>query len=94
MSEKGIDISPQTSKSLEQVSNWETSQVIIALNARALEGLSLRSSKPVVLTWAIPDPLEVQGAPETRKAAFESAYQSLESNLKDLAAAILNEPQV
>jgi phosphate transport system protein len=93
MAEKGIDISRQTSKSLEQVANWETSQVIIGLSPRALEGLSLRSSKPVVLAWPIQDPLETQGPSEARRAAFEAAYQSLESNLKDLAAAILDEPQ-
>jgi protein-tyrosine-phosphatase len=90
MAEKGVDISGQTSKSLEQVPNWENSQVIIALDPRALEGLTLRSSKPIVLTWSIQDPLEVQGSTDARKAAFESAYQSIQSNLKDLADAILD----
>ncbi len=93
MANKGVDISRQTSKSLEQVPNWENYQVIIALSARALDGLPLRSNKPIVLTWSISDPLEVEGLPEARKAAFESAYQSLESNLKELAAAIFDEPQ-
>jgi protein-tyrosine-phosphatase len=94
MARKGIDISRQASKSLEQVPNWEKSQAIIALNARALEGLPLRSSKPVVLTWPIPDPIEASSQPgDARNAAFESAFQAIESNLKDLAAAVLDEPQ-
>jgi phosphate transport system protein len=93
MAEKGIDISRQSSKSLEQVPNWENCQVIVALGSRALDGLPLRSNKPVVLTWSIIDPSEVQGSAEIRKAAFESAYKSLETNLKELAAAILDEPQ-
>jgi len=90
MAQKGIDISAQTSKSLEQVSNWENSQVIVALDPRALEGLTLRSTKPIVLTWSLQDPLAAQVTPENRKAAFESAYQAIQSNLKDLAAAILD----
>jgi phosphate transport system protein len=90
MREKGVDLSGQTSKSLEQVPNWENFQLIIALDPRALDGLTLRSSKPIVLTWSIQDPLEVEGSAETRKAAFENAFQSIQSNLKDLAAAILD----
>jgi protein-tyrosine-phosphatase len=93
MAEKGIDISRQSSKSLEQVTHWENFQVIVALDSRALDGLHLRSNKPIVLTWPISDPSGVQMPPEARQAAFESAYQSLESNLKELAAAVLDEPQ-
>jgi len=93
MARKGVDISRQCSKSLEQLPHWENSQVIIALNAQALDGLALRSSKPIVLTWPVQDPIEVVAAGEARNAAFESAYQAIESNLKDLAAAVLDEPQ-
>lgn len=93
MAEKGIDISRQTSKSLEQMPNWENCQVIVALDSRSLENLHLRSNKPIVLTWPIDDPCRAQGSPEARKSAFESAYKSLETNLKELAAAILEEPQ-
>ena len=93
MASRGVDISRQASKSLEQVPNWEDYQVIIALGKRALEGLSLRSSKPILLTWSIPDPAEVGGPPEVSNAAFENAFQALESNLKELAAALFDEPQ-
>jgi phosphate transport system protein len=93
MAGEGVDISRQTSKSLEQVPNWEDYQVIIALGSRALEGLPLRSSKPVLLTWSIKDPSEVEGPAEVRHAAFEAAFHSLESNLKELAAAIFDEAQ-
>jgi phosphate transport system protein len=93
MASQGLDISRQTSKSLEQVPGWEDYQVIIGLGARALEGLPLRSNKPILLTWFINDPSEVEGPAEVREAAFESAFHALELNLKELAAAIFDEPQ-
>ena len=93
MAGKGVDLSPQSSKSLEQVANWENCQVIIALGTLTPESLPLRSNKPIVLTWPIKDPFEIGGSPEDRKAAFESAFRSLEANLKELAAAIFDEPQ-
>jgi phosphate transport system protein len=93
MASKGLDISGQTSKSFEQVPGWEDYQVIVGLGARALEGLPLRSNKPILLTWSINDPSEVEGPAEVREAAFESAFHALESNLKELAAAIFDEPQ-
>lgn len=92
MAQQGMDISTQASKSMEQVRNWENAQVIVALDKRALDGLQLHSNKPIVLQWLMTDPSEIQ-EPEARKAAFQSAYQSLQSNLKELAAAILDEPQ-
>jgi phosphate transport system protein len=92
MAVKGIDISQQNSKSLEQVPYWQDYQVIVALGTRALEGLTLRSNKPILLTWSIKDPTETASA-EMSEAAFESAYLSLESNLRELAAAIFDEPQ-
>jgi phosphate transport system protein len=93
MAGKGVDISRQTSKSLEQVPNWENYQVIIALDEDALDGLPLRSNKPILLTWPIVDPSKADGPDEFRKTAFESAFCSLESNLKELAAAIFDDPQ-
>ena len=93
MARQGVDISQQTSKSIEQVPAWEDYQVIIALGANALEGLPLRSNKPILLTWSIKDPSEVEGPAEVREAAFESAFHTLELNLKELAAAIFDEPQ-
>ena len=45
MAEKGIDISRQTSKSLEQVPQWEHYQVVIALGAQAREALPVRAQQ-------------------------------------------------
>lgn len=93
MAGKGVDISQQTSKSLEEVPGWQDYQVIIAMGAESLERLPLHSNKPILLTWTIEDPSEVDGPADAREAAFESAFSALESNLKELAAAIFDEPQ-
>jgi phosphate transport system protein len=90
---KGTDISRQAAKTLEQVPRWDQSQVIIALGPEAGSALPRLPAKTIVLTWPIPDPARVTGPSETWKPAFESAARSLESNIRELAAAILEEPQ-
>ena len=93
MAQKGIDISGQTSKSLEQVPQWEQYQVVVALGAQAREALARAAKKTICFTWSVPDPAQVEGAPDAVQAAFESAYQSLESHIRELVGAILEEPQ-
>jgi phosphate transport system protein len=90
---KGLDISAQASKALEQVPHWEQFQVVVALGAQARKALPTRPGKTVYFTWPIKDPAEVEGSPDQVKAAFESAYSSLEAHIKELLGAILEEPQ-
>jgi phosphate transport system protein len=92
MAEKGIDISHQTSKALEQVPQLEQHQVVIALGAQARKALPARPGKTICFTWAVKDPAEVEGSPEVVHAAFDSACQSLEAQIKELAGAILEQP--
>jgi len=93
MAGKGIDIGGQVSKTLDQLPNWDQSQVIVVLGAEVREKLPARPGKVLLLNWSIPDPSGLMGPPETIETAFESAYRSLESNLRDLVGAILDEPQ-
>ncbi len=93
MAEKGIDISGQASKGLEQVPHWEHHQVVVALGAQARKALPARPGKTIYFTWAIKDPAEVEGSPNVVQAAFESARQSLEAHIGELVGAILEEPQ-
>jgi phosphate transport system protein len=93
MAQKGIDLSRQTSKSLEQVPQWELYQVVIALSAQARDALPIRAKKTICLTWSVPDPAQVQGPPDAVVATFESAFQSLQSQIRELVGAILEQPQ-
>jgi phosphate transport system protein len=93
MAQKGIDLSRQTSKSLEQVPQWEQYQVVIALSAQAREALPIRAKKTIYLTWPVPDPAQIEATPDAKVAAFESAFQFLQSHIRELVGAILEQPQ-
>jgi phosphate transport system protein len=93
MAQKGMDISRQTSKSLEQVPQWEQYQVVIALSAQDREALPIRAKKTICLTWSIPDPSQVEAPPDAAMAAFESAFQSLQTQIRELVGAIQEQPQ-
>jgi arsenate reductase len=92
MAEKGIDISGQQSKPLEQVPQWEHFQVVVALGTQARKAFPIRPGKTIFFTWSIKDPATIGGPSDLLRTAFESAYQSLESHIKELLAAILEEP--
>jgi phosphate transport system protein len=93
MAQKGLDLSRQSSKSLEQVPQWELYQVVVALSAHAREALPIRAKKTICLTWSVSEPACVECSPDAEAAAFEVAYQSLESQIRELAGAILEHPQ-
>ena len=93
MATKGIDLSRQTSKPLEQVPNWEQYQVVIALGAQARKALPVRAKKTICLTWPVPDLPPAAASPDAATAIFESACQSLQAHIQELVAAILEQPQ-
>ena len=92
MTRRGIDLSRQTSKSLEQVPEWDHYQVVIALSAEALQALPAHAKKTICLTWPAPDPAHSGDLSEDRTASFEAAFQYLESHIRELVAAILEQP--
>jgi phosphate transport system protein len=91
MASKGIDISRQSTKSLEQVPYWEYYQVMIALDDAGRRVLPGPHTKTVCLTWHIADPTKVEGSAEVVQAAFESAYQALDAQIRELVQAILGD---
>jgi phosphate transport system protein len=94
MAGKGIDISRQISQSLEQVPGWEHSQVIVGLAPGIREAIPAGRTKTIFLTWAIQDPSTVTGPPEAIQSAFESAYRSLDTHIRELVGAVLQEPHL
>jgi phosphate transport system protein len=93
MAEKGVDLSHQAAKSLEQVPEWEQYQVIVALNLEVQDALALRSCKTILFSWSVPDPSNAEGPVDVVRAAFEPAYQALASRIRELIAAVLQDPQ-
>jgi phosphate transport system protein len=91
MKEKGIDISRQTSKSVEQVPNLEHYQVIVALAKEAEKVFPPPPTKTVALEWTVQDPSKVTGSPEQVRAAYEATYQFICEHINDLSEAILGD---
>lgn len=88
LKEKGIDVARATSRSIESVPNLENYQIIVALAKEARRAFPVKS-KSICLDWSIPDPANVQGAPEEVKRAYEEAYQQLHAQIQDLIEGIL-----
>jgi phosphate transport system protein len=91
MKDKGIDISRQTSKSVEQVPNFDHYQVIVALAKEATKVFPPPPTKTVTLEWAVQDPSKVTGSPEQVRAAYEATYQFICEHINDLSEAILGD---
>ena len=91
MASKGIDMSRQATKSLEQVPYWEYYQVMIGLDQAGRRALPGPHTKTVCLTWSVTDPMAAEGPAETIQNAFESAYQTLDTLIRELVQAILGD---
>jgi arsenate reductase len=93
LAEKGVDVSHQPSKSVEQVPNLEQVQVIVALCREAEAAFPQKPSKSLGLQWLAPDPSLVRGTPEELNVEYERAFQTLATHTGDLVQAILGEDQ-
>ena len=89
--EKGLDVSRQTSKAVEQIPNLDHYQIIIALAKEAEKVFPPPPSKTVCLDWSVADPSKTQGTPAEVRAAFESTYQFLHAHIHDLVEAVLGD---
>jgi len=91
LAEKRIDTSRLTSKSVEQIPNFDHYQVIVALSKEAHKIFPPHPTKTVGLEWNVKDPSIVQGSPEQIRAAYEEAFQYINTHIRDLVEAILGE---
>ncbi len=89
LAQKGLDASQQKSKALEDVPQWSRANVLIALASDVREALTPHSTKTVVLTWSVADPLSTSEA-RIKQQAFTSAFQFLTSNIRELTDAIID----
>jgi hypothetical protein len=74
------------------VPDWQNFQVVVALGAQARKAFPVRPGKTILFTWSIKDPTAVGSPSDSLELAFEPAYQCLESHIKELLAAILEQP--
>lgn len=89
LKEKGLDVTKQTSKSVDQIPNLDHYQVIVALAPEAKKAFPLPPTKVVCLDWSVDDPSKATGSPAEIQAAYESTYQFLHAHIRDLVEAVL-----
>lgn len=91
MMDKGIDISRQTSKYLNQIPNLDHYQVVVALSKEARVAFPPPPTKTVSIDWEVSDPAKVEGTGEEVRDAYNKAFQFLETHIRDLVEAILGD---
>lgn len=92
MAGKGIDLSGQTSKYLNQIVDLENYAVIITLGEKVGD-LDLPSGNRVNIAWDLQDPSRMEGEAEAVEAAYEKTYQYLNTHIQNLVQAVFGEGQ-
>jgi arsenate reductase len=91
MMDKGINISRQISKYLNQIPNLDHYQVVVALSKEAHVAFPPPPTKTVSIDWEVDDPSKAEGSGDEVQAAYEKTFQFLETHIRDLVGAILGE---
>jgi arsenate reductase len=84
MRERGIDISAQRSKPVEDVRG--KFDYVITLCDTAAEGCPVLSARRARLHWSLPDPAGATGGDSARRAAFARVRDDLERRLREWLA--------
>jgi phosphate transport system protein len=91
LKEKGLDISRQTSKGIDQIPHLDHYQIIVALAKEAQRVFPPPPTKAVCLDWSVRDPSTVKGSPAETRAAYEQTYDFLHAHIHDLVEAVLGD---
>ena len=94
LAEKGVDVTHQPSKSVDQVPNLEQVQVMVALCKEAEVAFPQKPTKNLALQWLVPDPSLARGTPQDLRVEYEQAFQMLTTHSRDLVQAILGDDEI
>jgi phosphate transport system protein len=94
LNEKGIDVTHQPSKTVDQVRSLEQVQVLVALSREAEAAFPPKPTKSLGLQWLVPDPSLAHGTPDELRAEYEKAFQALSTHARDLVQAILGDDEI
>lgn len=93
MRAKGMDISRRVPKTLAHVPHLDHYQIMVNLLPGGQAAPPQLSRKAVCLDWNVSDPSRLIGTPAEIHAAYETTHHTLQSNIKDLVAAIVGDTQ-
>lgn len=88
---KGLDVSRQSSKSLEQIPYLDQYQIIVALSKGAESTFPPPPTKVVCLDWSAVYPTLESGKREEAELDLDRAYRYLHDHIKDLVEAVLTD---
>ena len=91
MSERGIDISGQRSKHLNEYLNQPFDYVITVCDDAA-ESCPLFPGRAQRIHWSLPDPAAAQGSDEERLGVFRQVRDDLETRLREWLAQFGSRP--
>jgi phosphate transport system protein len=89
MAKKGVDISRQRPKGMEDVGRLEDFNVVVTLSHRAEEQCPKIPYGAIRLDWEIEDPSKASGTPQEIDAAYERVYRDLNSKIGELIEGLL-----
>ena len=87
MAEKGMDISAQRSKHLDEFAG-ERFDYVITVCDHAQESCPIFPGAPERIHWSIPDPSAAEGSEEVRLRAFRAALDDLTTRIQHLLPSI------
>jgi arsenate reductase len=91
MAKRGIEVTRNRSRSLDEVGGINDFQVVVLLSKQAEDACPELPYKTVALTWEIPDPSIVEGTPAQVEAAYSRAFAEIDTKLGDLLHALLGD---
>lgn len=91
MKQQGLDVAGMLPKSINQVIDLDHYHVIVALSPEARKAFPQKQRKVVFLDWSVADPSKSPGTHTEVTATYQSTYQFINANIKDLVEAILGE---
>ncbi len=86
---KGLTPPNPQSKSVAQLPNLDSAQIIVALDPAAKRAFP-KPTKAICLDWSLPDPSAAPDA-AAKQAAFEAAYTFLTEQISDLCEGVLGD---
>jgi phosphate transport system protein len=89
MAEKGIDISQNRTRYLNQVVDLKDFHIFVGLCKEAEEAFPPPPTKMIDVHWEIDNPSKLKGTEEEIRAAYEKTYKVLNSHIQDLVEAVI-----
>ena len=91
MREKGFDLARRAPRSLTALPDLDQYHVVVALAPDANKVLPRHAHKRIRLDWHLDDPALGAGTPDQMRRSHEAAFQFLETHLRALVDAVLDE---